>query len=233
MTTTHDRRTARAGERVAYDDLPTPAAVRLRRPGWRDPRLLLGTALVGVSVLVGAWAVGTAGRTVPVLVAREALVPGEAVTSADVEVREVRLGAADGLYLGPADLVDGLHASRTVAVGELVPVTAVATGVDADLRTVAVTPRGPLSRDVVAGADVELWHVPGGRTGGDDEVAAPRLLVASATVAEVAAPSGAFTTGGAVSVHVVVPLDVLPDVLGAVSDDGSVEVVPLPGPARS
>src|SRR5699024_7184933 len=35
-------------------ELPSPAAVRLRRPGWRDPRLLLGVVLVAASVALGS-----------------------------------------------------------------------------------------------------------------------------------------------------------------------------------
>ena len=39
----------------------------------------------------------------------------------------------------------------------------------------------------------------------------------------------ALVTGGSVSVHVLVPLAQLPDVLGALAADGSVEVVPVAG----
>ncbi|MBN9374777.1 MAG: hypothetical protein J0I40_05175, partial [Cellulomonas sp.] len=52
-------------------DLPAPVAQRLRRPGWRDPRLLTGLALVAASVALGSWALRAAERTVPVFVVRE------------------------------------------------------------------------------------------------------------------------------------------------------------------
>src|SRR3954452_20167145 len=58
-------------------DLPAPVAARLRRPGWRDPRLLVGVVMVAASVALGSWAVQSAQTTVPVYVARDALVPGQ------------------------------------------------------------------------------------------------------------------------------------------------------------
>lgn len=229
MPTLQERATVRPSDRLD-EALPSPVASRLRRPGWRDPRLLLGVALVGVSVALGAWAVGTAGRTVPVLVARDVIVPGDAVTVEDLEVREVRLGTATDAYLRPGEVAGPLLATRTVGAGELVPRAALVTEAQSGLRAVAVTPRGPVSRDVVPGALVELWLVPAAQE--DAEEVMPRLLVDAATVAEVAEPTGAFTAGGSVSVHVLVPVESLPDVLGATASGGTIEVVPLPGPTE-
>src|SRR6187402_1569422 len=76
-------------------DLPAPVAARLRRPGWRDPRLLAGIAMVAASVLLGSWAVRTAQATVPVYVTRAALVPGDRVAAQDLAVVDVRLGTVN------------------------------------------------------------------------------------------------------------------------------------------
>ena len=73
-------------------DLPVPVAARLRRPGWRDPRLLAGLALVAASVALGSWALRAAERTVPVYVARETTVPGTAIDAGSLAVADVRLG---------------------------------------------------------------------------------------------------------------------------------------------
>ena len=80
-------------------DLPAPTAGRLRRPGWRDPRLLVGVALIAASVVLGSWAVTTAQRTVPVYVARDVLPPGAPLTSAALVVADVRLGDRVDGYL--------------------------------------------------------------------------------------------------------------------------------------
>ncbi|MCC2312970.1 hypothetical protein [Cellulomonas xiejunii] len=215
-------------------DLPAPTAVRLRRPGWRDPRLLVGLALIAASVALGSWAVTTAQRTVPVYVARDVLVPGVGVTSAALVVADVRLGdRADGYLRADEPLPAGAVLLRTVGAGELVPAAAVGAATDLDVRAVPVALSGPAPSGLVAGSRVDLWFTPGGR---QDALAAeraadaaPRELAAALTVAELSSPDGAFASGGARTVHVLVPVDDLPTVLGALAGEGTVDVVPVPG----
>ena len=52
-------------------------AVSLRRPRWKDPRMAAGAALVGASVVLGAWAVGTAAQTEPIYALAQDVAPGE------------------------------------------------------------------------------------------------------------------------------------------------------------
>lgn len=225
----------------------SPAAVRLRRPGWRDPRLLAGVVLVAVSVALGSALVSSAGRTVPVYAATQALVPGDAVDTGTLAVRQVRLGTALDAYLrADAPLPDGFVVTRTVDAGELVPRTAVAPESDLGLRPVAIEPDGVLPAGLRAGATVDLWFVPEVSTGGSsspgadaagagtagarvDGPAGPELLVPGLTVAEVSEPNAGLAVGAAVTVHVLVPVDDLSTVLGALAADGSVEVVLVPG----
>jgi len=207
----------------------SPAAVRLRRPGWRDPRLLLGLVLVAVSVALGSWLVASAGRTVPVYAAEVPLVAGDVLDPDTLVVREVRLAGAEDVYLSAAEPPpEDLVVVRTVGAGELVPLAATAERSDLDVRPVAITPSGPLSRSVVTGATVDQWFVPA------DDVsapvpAAPRQLAAALAVAEVSEPTGTFAVGSGQAVHVLVPVVDLPDVLAALAAEGSVEVVPVPG----
>jgi hypothetical protein len=205
---------------------PSPPAVRLRRPGWRDPRLLLGVMLVAGSVALGSAVVSGAARTVPVYAAAGPLVPGDPVEADALVVREVRLGeAADGYLRADAALPAGLVAVRTVGAGELVPRAAVADGAALDVRPVAITPDGPLPRGLAEGATVDLWFVPpdapwsaagavAGSAGAGPEAAAadgaepaarvepaaaplaPRQLVGGLTVAEVAEVRPGFGVGG-------------------------------------
>lgn len=218
----------------------SPAALRLRRPGWRDPRLLLGVVLVAGSVALGSTLVTAAGRTIPVYAAAEALVPGDVLDVDALRVREVRLGEADTAYL-PADAPppEGLVVTRTVGAGELVPRSAVAPEADLGLRPVAIEPDGALPGGLAAGASVDLWFVPaassqhlatgaGGTARGDGAVE-PELLVAGVTVAEVSEPRAGLAVGGAVTVHVLVPAADLSTVLAALAADGSVEAVLVPG----
>ena len=232
--------------------LVSPPAIRLRRPGWRDPRLLLGVVLVAGSVALGSWLVSAAGRTTPVFVTRGPLVAGEAIEASGLQVRDVRLPEGPDLYLtakeGPPP---GLVATRTVGAGEIVPLSAVARSADLDVRPVAVAADGPLSTDVVEGSVVDLWFVPEPARGAEAaavEVAtteatvdgaapstvapgAPRQLAAALTVSEVSTPEGALAVGATATVHVLVPVGELAQVLQALSAAGSVEVVHVPGSA--
>lgn len=205
----------------------SPQAIRVRRPGWRDPRLLIGLVLVAAAVALGTFAVQAAGRTVPVLAAREAIVPGQSVAAADLVVREVRLAEAEGRYLRADGEVDpDLVAVRTVGAGELVPVDAVSPAAEVEVRAVAVSPSGELSRAVVEGAVVDLWFVAAGGDGDDEATAVP--LVEGVTVAEVGRDQGSLTSS-APTVHVLVPTADLSTVLAALAGDGAVELVPVGG----
>ncbi|KQY24631.1 hypothetical protein ASD16_03690 [Cellulomonas sp. Root485] len=211
-------------------DLPAPVAARLRRPGWRDPRLLAGVAMVAASVLLGSWAVRTAQATVPVYVTRAALVPGDRVTAADLAVVDVRLGTVDLDHYLRADQPvagDGV-AVRAVGRGELVPASAVGSAADLDLRPVSVTLTRAPSSDVVPGALVDLWFTPPAPKEGT-EPAEPDELAGGLTVAEVSTPSGAFGASGGSAVQVLVPSSLLPVVLTALAAEGTVDVVPVLG----
>ncbi|WP_367188082.1 hypothetical protein [Cellulomonas sp. 73-92] len=211
-------------------DLPAPVAQRLRRPGWRDPRLLTGLALVAASVALGSWALRAAERTVPVFVVRETTVPGAAIDAAALTVADVRLGGVDLARYVRADapLPAGAVALRVVEAGELLPASAIGSADALALRPVSVPVAGRLPEAVRSGARVDLWFSPKARAA-DDAPGAPSQLAAALTVAEVDRPQGAFAAGGATTVHVLVPIEQLPDVLAALAANGRVDVVAVPG----
>jgi hypothetical protein len=211
-------------------DLPAPTAARLRRPGWRDPRLLAGLAMVAASVLLGSWAVRTAQATVPVYVTREALVPGDRVSAQDLAVVDVRLGTVNLEHYLRADeeIARDVVAVRAVGRGELVPASAVGAAADLDLRPVSVTLERAPSQDVVPGALVDLWFTPPAPEDGAAPER-PHELAGGLTVAEVTTPSGAFRASGGSAVQVLVPSALLPAVLTALAAEGTVDVVPVLG----
>ncbi|MFC8800350.1 hypothetical protein ACFT2C_21655 [Promicromonospora sp. NPDC057138] len=213
--------------------LPEPVAARLRRPRWRDPRLLTGIVIVALSVALGSWLVSSAGRTVPVFVADGALTPGEPVTADVLRVADVRLGAGTSRYLAADEpLPEDLVALRVVDDGELVPLTAL--GADADVRSVAVPVGSGLSDRIRAGAVVDLWFVPDAPVAPEPAADGPEpsTLASDVVVEQVDAEEGAIVVDGTVTLHVLVPTDALPTVLTALSGAGTVAVVPVAGGVR-
>ena len=218
---------------VRDQGLPEPVATRLRRPGWRDPRLVTGLVIVALSVACGSWVVSAASRTVPVFVADGALTPGVALTADSLRTVDVRLGSGTGRYLSaaeplPADLV----VLRVVDDGELVPLTAL--GADAAVRSVAVPVTSGLSDRIRAGVVVDLWFVPDVPVSPEAAAARPEpaTLAEGVVVEQVDAQDGAIVVDGTVTLHALVPEDVLPTVLAALSAAGTVAVVPVGGGVR-
>jgi hypothetical protein len=206
--------------------LPAVQANRLRRPGWRDPRLLVGVALVVLSVVAGSWVLRAGARTVGVYAAAGVLVPGDAVDAGALTVVQVR-GVEAGRYLSADDPPPhGAVVLRTVGRGELVPRSAVGAAAELSVRAVSVPLRAAPPADLTAGALVDLWFTPkdGDRAGG------PRALVTGADVAGVSTDRSSLAAGAG-TVQVLVATDELATVLAALSADGVVDVVPVPGSA--
>ncbi len=213
-----------------------PIASRLRRPSWRDPRLMIGIVLVASSVALGSWLVSSAQVTTGVYAVRDTLVPGAAVGPDQLEVVQVRLDPAQAAryVTAEADLPDGAVALRVVATGELLPRDVLGAAADVDVRPVPIGLDTEPADGVVAGALVDLWSVPpqsstSGSTTGTGASSTPVLLADHVTVSQVARPSGSFSVGGRTVVHVLVPVTALPDVLAALAGDGTTQVMLVPG----
>jgi hypothetical protein len=107
-----------------------PAAARATRPGWRDPRLWVGVAIVAVSVVAGARLLGAADESVTVWAAADDLAAGADVTADDLEPRQVRFvdpSDLDRYYRADQVLPTDARLVRGVGDGELLPRAAVGT----------------------------------------------------------------------------------------------------------
>lgn len=149
-------------------ELTSPAAIRARRPSWRDPRLAVGLALVCVSVLVGARVLASADDTVAVLAARSDLVAGQALSGE--ELTEVRLRFtsdedADRYLAAGDELPEGTVLLRPVGPGELVPRTALSTEAGGHVEVPLSLDPGRVPASVRAGSMVDVW-VTAGEEGG-------------------------------------------------------------------
>ena len=140
-----------------------PPAVRLVRPGWRDPRLLVGLLLVCGSVLLGARLLATGDDTTPVWATAGAVAAGSRLTEDDLRVARVRFASeTDARRYLAADLPigSGLVVTRDLGDGELVPADAVADDTAA-LRELPLTlPAGSVPPGARVGSRVDVWAVP-------------------------------------------------------------------------
>jgi hypothetical protein len=210
---------------VSMSTIRGPIAGRLKRPGWTDPRLLIGVLLIAVSVTATATIVSRADRTEPYLVARGTLTPGTVLSESTVVVAHVRVG--DG-YVLEDDAPWGSIVTRVVKPGELIPESALAEPGVYDSRPVAVSSALPLAEGIEPGAIVDVWLTREG-LGGQESV----LVASGLVVDQVDHGSGAFSGSAAEVVYVLVPADDVGDFLAALADDGEVAIVGLGGNGSS
>lgn len=200
--------------------MSSPTAGRLKRPSWRDPRLLIGLVLIAIAVVAVAAAMRASDSTQPYYAAKHVLTPGMQLTEADVVVTNVRV--AKGLYVA-ADSTAGPWGStvtRVVGQGELVPADAVGAAGDVDVRAVAVRTATPLAEDIGPGSVVDVWL-----TAPTDAGVVSTPVADSLVVSQVEHDDGAFAVGSAETVYVLVPQAALGDFLGAVATDGDISIV--------
>ena len=209
-------------------------ARRLRRPSWRDGRLLVGLLLVLASVALGVRIVANADRTAPVYAAASALVPGERLTAERLTRVDVALGSAAATYLSAtAPLPEGAVVVREVRAGDLLPAAALARAEDARRSPVMVPVSPDSARVLVAGSVVDVWVNDRQPGTGTPTYGTPRRLIRGAPVGRVpSADEGRLTGVGTTGVQVQVP-DAEVERLRAAMDQGAkITLVPAPGSAQ-
>lgn len=202
------------------DTRPRPRAF------WADVRFLLGIVLI-VGSVAGVWAVVvTARQTAPALAAARTLVPGETISSDDLQLVDVALGSARDTYLTPDALEPGAVATRTIERGELVARSAVG-GIERTRVTTVVLPTsGDVPAAVSTGTVVEVWAAPHLERG---TFGTPSVLVSSATVLSVTRGESVMG-GGETSLELVIARTDVSAALAALADGSRLSVVPLSGP---
>lgn len=171
-----------------------PAATRAQPPGWRDPRLWVGVALVAASVVAGARLLDGADESITVWAAASDLAPGDRLDADDLVATSVRFGEPTdvGRYLVTDDpLPDGLQLVRGIGEGELVPGAALGSPEESDTVSLSLSfPSELVPSGIETGSVVELWVVPGAESR-RDELSGPVL----SDVVVIDAPTAADSLG--------------------------------------
>jgi hypothetical protein len=205
-------------------------AARLKRPSWKDPRLLVGVLLVLVSIAGVIFLVGSADRTTEVYAARDGIAVGERLTPENVVRAKVRLGDTEQHYITvEAGLPENLVAVQRIAKDQLVPRASLG-GVDQlNRKPVALNIEQTLPSQAVAGARVDVWVAQPDAKNGFSE---PKLILPGAEIAEVATGSTALGSSKTTVLMVLVEDKLMPALLGAQANEAKISVVWNPGGAR-
>ncbi|WP_028264843.1 SAF domain-containing protein [Arthrobacter sp. MA-N2] len=203
------------------------AAARLKKPSWKDPRLLVGILLVLASVAGVIALVGTADHTVQVYAARESIAVGQQVNKDDLAIVKVRLDDVEPSYVTVADgLPEGRVAVQRIAKNQLVPQESLGSADALNRKPVAISIQESLPSQVVAGSRVDVWVAhPDARNGFDT----PHLLLPGAEIAQVTEGSSTLGASKEKVVLVLVTDDQMPKLLGAQANKAKIAVVWNPG----
>ena len=195
-----------------------------------DPRLLIGVVLVIASVAGMVGIVLATDHTRAVLVAREALMPGDVVRVGDLDVIGAGLGSLAEHYLTPDDVpAEGVVVTRAVVAGEAVPRSAVGEARGARLATIVVEARGLLPSAVTPGSTVDVWAAPPASSSSPADAAdstVPVVLVDEAIVVRLIEDDALVATGDVTGVELLVPRSRIARVLAARAADTDLAIVP-------
>lgn len=205
---------------------PAAAAPRLKKPSWKDPRLLLGILLVLASVAGVSALLASQDRTTQVLAASRDLPVGTALKAADFDVVQVSLGGLEGTYVSARDpFPQDAVAGNLLRNGELLVKADLTEADKLDRKPLGLDVQAPLPSGIRAGDRVDVWaSLPNGQNGYSE----PRRLLEAAEISELSVSDSVI--GGADSTRLLVLVEDqdLPALLGALSNQAKIAVVPNP-----
>ncbi|MFM1993926.1 MAG: hypothetical protein RL537_615 [Actinomycetota bacterium] len=188
--------------------------IRKRVNRWTVVLMALTLAAVGIAVV-------SLNKPLPnYLVAKRELIPGEPITSEDVEMLALDLGILENKYL--QEIPSNLVVRSTVPAGELIPLTRVGDQLAENQTAIRLSPATKPAASVVAGALVSVWQV--------IEIEGqfvPQQLVAAAEVAAVDYAEGLLAEE-IPEIELLVGKDQAMLVITALAAESDVFVLPLP-----
>lgn len=191
-----------------------------------DLRLVIGLALVAVSVVAVTLLVGAADTRVAVYAAAESLAPGDRVDADDLVARSVALDGAEDLYLLVGAFPDdGFVVAQPVAAGQLVPLSAAGSLDGVRATSLVLQLSGPVSTVIETGSLVDVW---GTASLDQGEFGTPVVLASQATVVRVLEDETliAGSSGAASMVEVLVPRTRVARLLQAIANGDTLAAVP-------
>jgi hypothetical protein len=219
---------------ITMSDLPVPKAARLKRPGWRDTRLVVGVLLVLASVVLGSVVVAHADDRTPVYAARGPLVPGQQLGADNLTRVDVQLGPGLPRYLSAArGLAAGQYVVREVSDGELVPAAAVGGRDEVGVQPLTLSVDAGSAAALRVGSRVDVYVNPADQRAGaaGKAFAGPELALAGVSVSSLPKISGGLGGGSAGdrAIQVMAPTERIKGIIADVDLGARITVVPVVG----
>ena len=199
----------------------SPPARRLHHPSWLDLRLIVGTLLVLVSVLVGAKVVASADRSVQVWALARDVAAGTTLVADDLRPARVRLFDNGAAYLQAVQSPTGRTVTRDMHAGELLPRLAVVPTEPAAIVDIPV--QAGNAPGLARGALIDVWSTAKG--------CVPIQVLSRVVVQEVHSGAGGALSVNPASIQVIVR--VAPEqarrVVAALGTESTIRLVVLEG----
>ncbi|MEI2777165.1 MAG: hypothetical protein V9G19_14580 [Tetrasphaera sp.] len=214
--------------------LAAPVAKRLRKPSWKDARLLIGLLLVLLSTSLGAAALRAADDRVPVFVARQTLVPGQRLDPGTLGTVAVQVDRTGEAYLRAAQSLppDG-YVLREVRSGELLPASAVGTAAQIAVQPLAVGIDQVSAATLVDGSVVDVYANKRLASSGPQEFGDPVRVLEAVSVATVSTSGSGLGSSGRSFVQLLVPTGRVAQLIGLIDAGAKVTLVAVPGSLRA
>ncbi|MCC3267175.1 hypothetical protein [Arthrobacter gengyunqii] len=199
------------------------SAPRLKKPSWKDPRLLLGILLVLASTAGVVALVGSADQTTDVFAVDEAIPLGTLVAAEDFAVVQVRLGDVSETYLPASEgIPENAVASSLLRKGELLSRADLGKADELDRKPVGLRVDDPLPAETEAGSRVDVWmSMPDERNGFKE----PKQILTAAEISELTIDESVLGANRATQLMVLVEDGDLATLLNAQSNGAKIAVV--------
>ncbi|WP_285726284.1 hypothetical protein [Psychromicrobium xiongbiense] len=211
-------------------------ANRLKRPSWKDPRLLIGLLLVLASVAGVVALVGNVDRTVSVYAAAQDIGVGQKLDQSVLLKVKVQLGDLQGSYLLSAeDVPTDSVAVQAIRQGQLVARDSVGQTDALHRKPVALKLETPLPTGVRKGSLVDVWVLgPDAKAGSPAGSASSesKKMLNAAEISEIKAAGSGLGADSSTTIYVLVPEQQLPQILTALASKATISVVWNPAGAR-
>lgn len=200
-------------------------ASRIRTPGWRDPRLIVGIILVVLSVTGVVALIQSMDARQGYWAASVDIVPGVKTSAEDFHIVQASMSeSADRYWIADDQLPPNFVVSSTIRQGEMLPVQDVAESDPDGRQQVGVRVSQDMPAAVSIGSRADAWVALVSADGRGFEE--PTKLIGNAEVVGMEENSSAFATADTTTVYLMLSEDALPSVLDAQANGAQISLVP-------